>query len=125
MYKNDSDDEEEDDDTPKAPNPKLAQGSDLPKRYGQFPLEMASVPLVDIDPYYADKRTFIVITFCIQPTLGSQGDCAVHSIGEGKEPRSCLFQLSTVSLNHLISGKDSAQMFKISFSTRWDAPAHL
>ena len=61
MYKNDSDDEEEDDDTPKAPNPKLAQGSDLPKRYGQFPLEMASVPLVDIDPYYKDQLTFIVI----------------------------------------------------------------
>ena len=36
-------------------------GNDLPRRYGEFPLEMASTPIVDIDPYYADKRTFIVI----------------------------------------------------------------
>ena len=61
MYKNDSDDEDEDENKPKGPNPKLAQGSDLPKRYGQFPLEMANVPLCDIDPYYDDKLTFIVI----------------------------------------------------------------
>ena len=75
----DSDDEEED---ILEPNPKLSQGSfdiqysrndllknqyqyfsgnDLPRRYGEFPLEMASTPIVDIDPYYADKRTFIVI----------------------------------------------------------------
>ena len=37
-------------------------GNNLPRRYGAFPLELASMPLVDIDPYYADKRTFIVIT---------------------------------------------------------------
>ena len=61
MYKNDSDDEEDDDDAPKGPNPKLATGADIPKRYGQFPLEMASVPLVDIDPYYKDKLTFMVV----------------------------------------------------------------
>ena len=75
----DSDDEEED---ILEPNPKLSQGNlfnikyrndllknqyqyssgnDLPRRYGEFPLEMASPPIVDIDPYYADKRTFIVI----------------------------------------------------------------
>ena len=70
----DSDDEEED---ILEPNPKLSQGekillkclhfmsffsgNDLPRRYGEFPLEMASTPIVDIDPYYADKRTFIVI----------------------------------------------------------------
>ena len=39
----------------------LFSGNDLPRRYGEFPLEMASTPIVDIDPYYADKRTFIVI----------------------------------------------------------------
>ena len=61
MYKNDSDDEEEEDEAPKGPNPKLATGSDLPRRYGEFPLEMANVPLCDIDPYYKDKLTFIVI----------------------------------------------------------------
>ena len=37
-------------------------GNNLPRRYGAFPLELANMPLVDIDPYYADKRTFIVIT---------------------------------------------------------------
>ena len=33
----------------------------MPRRYGEFPLEMASTPIVDIDPYYADKKTFMVI----------------------------------------------------------------
>lgn len=61
MYENDSDDDEDDDAVPKGPNPKLAQGADLPKRYGEFPLEMASVPICDIDPYYKDQLTFIVI----------------------------------------------------------------
>ena len=37
-------------------------GNDLPRRYGQFPLELANMPIVDIDPYYADKRTFMVVT---------------------------------------------------------------
>ena len=40
----------------------LFLGCDLPRRYGQFPLELASTPIVDIDPYYNDKRTFIVVT---------------------------------------------------------------
>ena len=33
----------------------------MPRRYGEFPLEMASTPIVDIDPFYADKKTFMVI----------------------------------------------------------------
>ena len=33
----------------------------MPRRYGEFPLEMAHTPIVDIDPYYADKKTFMVI----------------------------------------------------------------
>ncbi len=37
-------------------------GSDLPRRYGEFPLELASTPICDIDPYYHDKKTFIVIS---------------------------------------------------------------
>ena len=37
-------------------------GNDLPRRYGEFPLEFASTPICDIDPYYADKKTFIVIS---------------------------------------------------------------
>ena len=36
-------------------------GNKLPRRYGEFPLEMAHTPIVDIDPYYADKKTFMVI----------------------------------------------------------------
>ena len=36
-------------------------GNKLPRRYGEFPLEMANTPIVDIDPYYADKKTFMVI----------------------------------------------------------------
>ena len=28
-------------------------GNDLPRRYGEFPLEFASTPICDIDPYYA------------------------------------------------------------------------
>lgn len=59
LYEEESEDE---DDELAAPNPKLGAGNSLPRRYGQFPLELANMPLVDIDPYYADKRTFIVIT---------------------------------------------------------------
>ena len=74
LYDLDSDDEEEE---KIDPNPKLVQGgicilddhdcnifcsgNKLPRRYGEFPLEMAHTPIVDIDPYYADKKTFMVI----------------------------------------------------------------
>ena len=34
----------------------------MPRRYEDFPLELANVPLCDIDPYYSDKSTFIVIS---------------------------------------------------------------
>ena len=37
-------------------------GNDLPRRYGEFPLEFASTPICDIDPFYLDKKTFIVIS---------------------------------------------------------------
>ena len=37
-------------------------GSELPRRYGELPLELANMPIVDIDPHYADKETFIVLT---------------------------------------------------------------
>ena len=59
MYEQDSDD---DDDEETEPNPKLEQGNDLPRRFGEFPLEFASTPICDIDPYFHDKRTFIVIS---------------------------------------------------------------
>ena len=41
---------------------KLFLGNDLPRRYGEFPQEFASTPICDIDPYYLDKKTFIVIS---------------------------------------------------------------
>ena len=77
LYQQDSDAEDEEE---ILPNPKLGGGqcslkifskysniskiigNNLPRRYGAFPLELANMPLVDIDPFYADKRTFIVIT---------------------------------------------------------------
>ena len=62
MYNDDSDNDEDEDESIKERNPKLTQGSDIPRRYGQFPLHLASTPVVDIDPYYRDKRTFIVVT---------------------------------------------------------------
>ena len=62
MYDNDSDDEDEEDESLKNPNPKLSQGNDLPRKYGTFPEHLASQPLVDIDPYFRDKETFIVIS---------------------------------------------------------------
>ena len=38
-------------------------GNDLPRRYGEFPLEFASTPICDIDPYYAGffKITMLVL----------------------------------------------------------------
>ena len=34
----------------------------MPKRFHDFPLELANTPICDIDPYYHDKKTFIVIS---------------------------------------------------------------
>ena len=62
MYVDESEDEDDEDESVKEPNPKLAQGNDLPRRYGTFPEHLASTPIVDIDPYYRDRRTFIVIS---------------------------------------------------------------
>ena len=62
MYIDDSDDDEEEDESLQAPNPKLSQGSEIPRRYGTFPEHLASTPIVDIDPFYRDKRTFIVVS---------------------------------------------------------------
>ncbi len=38
-------------------------GNDIPRKYRDtFPLELAGTPICDIDPYYNDKLTFIVIS---------------------------------------------------------------
>ena len=42
LYQQDSDAEEEED---LQPNPKLAAGNNLPRRYGAFPPELANMPL--------------------------------------------------------------------------------
>lgn len=63
MYENDTDDDDEDDENAVTePNHKLAQGNDLPRKYAGFPQHLANTPVVDIDPYYKDKRTFIVVS---------------------------------------------------------------
>nr|XP_056717160.1 sodium channel protein type 2 subunit alpha-like [Euleptes europaea] len=43
------------------PNADLEAGKKLPFIYGDIPPGMVSDPLEDLDPYYANKRTFIVL----------------------------------------------------------------
>eukprot|EP00094_Tigriopus_californicus_P000958 TCALIF_00927-PA protein Name:"Similar to para Sodium channel protein para (Drosophila melanogaster)" AED:0.11 eAED:0.11 QI:164/0.70/0.5/1/1/1/18/32/1532 len=61
-YEEDSDLEVDEDTKPLSPSVKLEQGNDLPRRYGEFPLELANLPICDIDPYYRDTRTFMVVS---------------------------------------------------------------
>lgn len=37
-------------------------GNDIPRKYGDFPPELSGVPICDIDPYYDDKLTFMVVS---------------------------------------------------------------
>ncbi|XP_042550055.1 sodium channel protein type 9 subunit alpha isoform X10 [Dipodomys spectabilis] len=55
--------EEKKDDEEEAPKPSsdLEAGKQLPFIYGDIPPGMVSLPLEDLDPYYADKKTFIVL----------------------------------------------------------------
>lgn len=49
--------EEEDEDEGPQPDATLEQGVPLPVRlHSQFPAELVSVPLEDIDPYYHNQR---------------------------------------------------------------------
>ncbi|XP_010857242.1 PREDICTED: sodium channel protein type 7 subunit alpha [Bison bison bison] len=43
------------------PNCDLEVGKELPFVYGNLPQAMVSEPLEDVDPYYTNKRTFIVL----------------------------------------------------------------
>ncbi|XP_038572598.1 sodium channel, voltage-gated, type I like, alpha b isoform X1 [Micropterus salmoides] len=54
--RNDSDDEN----GPK-PNSDLEAGKSLPFIYGDIPPHLVSTPLEDIDPYYSNQKTFIVL----------------------------------------------------------------
>ncbi|KAM9757802.1 sodium channel, voltage gated, type VIII, alpha subunit b isoform 5-T5 [Menidia menidia] len=49
-----------DDNEPK-PNSDLEAGKSLPFIYGDVPNGMSSTPLEDLDPYYLNKKTFIVL----------------------------------------------------------------
>uniref|UniRef100_A0A8C0PFQ3 Sodium channel protein n=1 Tax=Canis lupus familiaris TaxID=9615 RepID=A0A8C0PFQ3_CANLF len=55
--------EEKKDDDEEGPRPSsdLEAGKQLPFIYGDIPPGMVSEPLEDLDPYYADKKTFIVL----------------------------------------------------------------
>ncbi|CAI5762346.1 channel type 2 subunit alpha-like [Podarcis lilfordi] len=53
-------DEDSEENKPK-PNNDLEAGKTLPFIYGDVPPGMVSEPLEDLDPYYADKKTFIVL----------------------------------------------------------------
>uniref|UniRef100_A0A8C5LLB6 Sodium channel protein n=1 Tax=Jaculus jaculus TaxID=51337 RepID=A0A8C5LLB6_JACJA len=55
--------EEKKDDEEEGPKPSsdLEAGKQLPFIYGDIPPGMVSEPLEDLDPYYADKKTFIVL----------------------------------------------------------------
>uniref|UniRef100_A0A671E5J9 Sodium channel protein type 7 subunit alpha n=1 Tax=Rhinolophus ferrumequinum TaxID=59479 RepID=A0A671E5J9_RHIFE len=43
------------------PNPDLEVGKELPFVYGNLPQGMVSEPLEDVDPYYQNKNTFMVL----------------------------------------------------------------
>lgn len=55
--------EDEDEDEGPQPDPTLEQGLPLPIRlHGSFPPELASTPLEDIDPFYSNQMTFVVVS---------------------------------------------------------------
>nr|QLB38371.1 Nav6-1 [Apolygus lucorum] len=55
--------EDEDEDEGPQPDTTLEQGAPVPVRLqGSFPPELASIPLEDIDPFYHNMRTFVVVS---------------------------------------------------------------
>nr|XP_025033581.1 sodium channel protein type 1 subunit alpha-like [Pelodiscus sinensis] len=54
-------DRKDDDENGPKPNSDLEAGKTLPFIYGDIPPGMASEPLEDLDPYYINKKTFIVL----------------------------------------------------------------
>lgn len=55
--------DDEDEDEGPQPDSTLEQGVPIPVRMqGSFPPELASTPLEDIDSYYANQRTFVVVS---------------------------------------------------------------
>ncbi|XP_006561596.1 sodium channel protein paralytic isoform X14 [Apis mellifera] len=55
--------DDEDEDEGPQPDPMLEQGAPIPVRlHNEFPPELASTPLEDIDSFYHNQRTFVVIS---------------------------------------------------------------
>uniref|UniRef100_A0A182KB14 Uncharacterized protein n=1 Tax=Anopheles christyi TaxID=43041 RepID=A0A182KB14_9DIPT len=55
--------DDEDEDEGPQPDATLEQGVPVPVRMqGSFPPELASTPLEDIDSFYSNQRTFVVIS---------------------------------------------------------------
>ncbi|NXY40268.1 SCN2A protein, partial [Ceuthmochares aereus] len=52
---------DDDDENGPKPNSDLEAGKTLPFIYGDIPPGMVSEPLEDLDPYYINKKTFIVL----------------------------------------------------------------
>ncbi|XP_027015707.1 sodium channel, voltage-gated, type I like, alpha b isoform X1 [Tachysurus fulvidraco] len=52
---------DEDDENGPKPNSDLEAGKSLPFIYGEIPPGLVSVPLEDLDPYYSNQTTFIVL----------------------------------------------------------------
>ncbi|XP_072274369.1 sodium channel protein type 2 subunit alpha-like isoform X2 [Pyxicephalus adspersus] len=52
---------DDDDENGPKPNSDLEAGKGLPFIYGDIPPEMVSEPMEDLDPYYRNKKTFIVL----------------------------------------------------------------
>ncbi|XP_036400939.1 sodium channel, voltage-gated, type I-like, alpha isoform X2 [Megalops cyprinoides] len=52
---------DEDDENGPKPNSDLEAGKSLPFIYGDIPKGMVSTPLEDLDPYYSNQKTFIVL----------------------------------------------------------------
>ncbi|XP_026219135.1 sodium channel, voltage-gated, type I like, alpha b isoform X1 [Anabas testudineus] len=50
-----------DDENGPKPNSDLEAGKSLPFIYGDIPPHLVSTPLEDLDPYYSDQKTFIVL----------------------------------------------------------------
>uniref|UniRef100_A0A8C8SHJ0 Sodium voltage-gated channel alpha subunit 1 n=1 Tax=Pelusios castaneus TaxID=367368 RepID=A0A8C8SHJ0_9SAUR len=59
--KNSKQDRKDDDENGPKPNADLEAGKSLPFIYGDIPPGMVSEPLEDLDPYYINKKTFIVL----------------------------------------------------------------
>ncbi|CAH2281969.1 Hypothetical predicted protein [Pelobates cultripes] len=54
--------EDDNNEEPKpTPHPDLEAGKQLPRIYGDFPSNLIGQPLEDIDPFYRNKKTFIVL----------------------------------------------------------------